>query len=51
LRILVSWAGVIPPGTAAIRSGTNCCRDVAELAGAEVGPEGDTAPGKEADET
>src|SRR5580700_7475518 len=31
LRILASWAGVIPPGTAAMRSGTNCCR-AAELA-------------------
>jgi len=55
LRILASWAGVIPPGTAAMRSGTNCCPGAAELAGPEVGPEvgpdGDTAPGKEADET
>src|SRR5579863_9888107 len=28
LRILATWAAVTPPGTAAMRSGTNCCRGV-----------------------
>src|SRR5579859_5700356 len=52
LRILASSAGVIPPGTAAIRSGTNCCRGAGPpAAGPEVGPEVGTVPGSEADET
>src|SRR5580704_14339839 len=46
LRILASWAGVIPPGTAAMRSGTNCCRGAeppgtGEPAGPAVGAESD----------
>src|SRR3984957_5190926 len=44
LRILASWAGVIPPGTAAMRSGTNCCRGAAELAGPGGGPGGGPRP-------
>src|SRR5580693_6695956 len=48
LRILASRAGVIPPGTAAMRSGTNCRRD-AEPAD-PGGPEG-LALGTEPDET
>jgi hypothetical protein len=50
LRILASWAGVIPPETAAMRSGTNCCRgaeplDAGELVGPAVGPEVGTVCG------
>ena len=48
LRILASWAGVIPPGTAAMRSGTNCCRGAEPLdPGEPVRP----AVGAESDET
>src|SRR5215469_6576821 len=49
LLILATWAEVIPPGTAAIRSGTNCCRgaDPAGPEDAAVGPE----PGTGSDET
>src|SRR5580704_12562332 len=52
LRILASWAGVIPPGTAAIRSGTNCCRAAASLGTGElVGPAVGARSGREPDET
>src|SRR5271169_1804329 len=52
LRILASWAGVIPPGTAAMRSGTNCCRgaepaDPGEPEGLALGAD----PGPDPDET
>src|ERR1700747_775092 len=47
LRILASWAGVIPPGTAAMRSGTNCCRAVEPVDRGE--PEG-PALGADTDE-
>src|ERR1700723_1739603 len=55
LRILASWAEVIPPGTAAIRSGTYCWRgagaaDPAALGGRAAGPEVGTRC-TEADET
>jgi len=50
LLILATWAEVIPPGTAAMRSGTNCCRGAdpagpadpeGAAVGAESGPESD----------
>src|ERR1700678_181509 len=49
LVILASWAGVIPPGTAAMRSGTNCCRgaepaDTGEPDGRAVGADSATEP-------
>src|ERR1051326_886711 len=49
LRILATWAEVMPPGTAAMRSGTYCCLDAAVPAGAAVA-EGPVV-GTEADET
>jgi hypothetical protein len=48
LRILASWAGVIPPGTAAMRSGTNCCRAAEPLDPGEPEP---LALGAEPNET
>ena len=52
LRILASWAGVIPPGTAAMRSGTNCCRAAESLGTGElVGPAVGACSGSEPDET
>jgi len=46
---LASWADVIPPGTAAMRSGTNCCRgaepaDTGEPEARAVGVDSGTEP-------